>query len=126
MAARHVDHRDAEVRERELGIQSDGTCGRPQSRITPRRVTQTEQMPPVRRFQRHRPLGRCQRLGWLPCADQWQHQRCMGFGQPFIELYGMARMLDRALEQIAGRLIFESRGLYNANSALESPVYASA
>ena len=111
VAARDVNHRHLKVRERKVGIQRERVVGRAQPFVAPRRVTQPEEMTPVRRVERNGPAGGRHRLRRLPRADKhaapaWRALRpaCHRGRRP------VARARSRASSDLVRRHVFRARG----------------
>ena len=66
MPARDVDHRRLKVGEREIGIERERRGAGAQPFLAPRRVTEAEEVPPVRRLERDRAARRADRARACP------------------------------------------------------------
>ncbi len=97
--ARDVDHRDLEVREREVGIERQRLGMRPQPLVAPRRVSQPEVMRPVRRIERHRAPARRARFLDAVRAHQNERECRVRVGQLGIERHRLTRRVHRAPQQ---------------------------
>ena len=58
MSPRDMDHRRLEMGEREIGVEGKRVRRGSQALVSPRRVSEPEEMPPVGRFECDRPPGR--------------------------------------------------------------------
>ncbi len=109
MTSRHVHHGDLEVGKREFRIEREHAVGSVKSRVSPGRMSQPEQMPPIRGFERHRALSSRKCFGGLPVAHERKREGGVRFGQPLVELDRMAGMRNRTIEQLARRHIVGPR-----------------
>ncbi len=102
VSARHVNHRHLKVREGEIGIQRQRVICGSKTFVAPGGVTESEKMPPIRRFKSDGPACDLDGLLRLPSADEQQRQRRIGVSQRVVERDGSSRVMDGALQQVLG------------------------
>ena len=98
MSPRDVDHRRLEVSEREIRVERESVRGGSQALASPRRVSEPEKMPPVRRSSATARRADLHRFFRFPSADQHERESCMRFGKSGVKYHGSPSVTNRVIQ----------------------------